>query len=153
MTRYYRRRRIYTRAPRRPTERIIRASTVNVPQQTTAIGYLYTANEPQTVTNFKLDTGITTSTAGPVAYVLVHIPEGYNANNINYPADTADLYNPTNNVLISGVLTDNTVEDHKFSRYSRKLKTGDRIALLYYNPLGSGGAIPVSFELNFTAVH
>ena len=56
--------------------------------------------------------------------------EGYNANSIVWPAITTDLYNPTMDVLISGVLTDGGVEDHKYNAIGRKLKTGDRLCLL-----------------------
>ncbi len=113
---------------------------------------MYTATDPQTATKFRLDTGVNSSAISqPIAYALVLVPEGYDSNDLNYPATTTDLYNPTANVLISGVITDATVEDHKSSRYSRKMKTGDRIALLYYN--AGTTAVPVSFEINFTTIH
>ena len=63
----------------------------------------------------------------------MRVPEGYNANTITYPALTADLYNPTDLVLISGVLTDGTVEDHKSNFIGRKMKAGDRLALIFYS--------------------
>ena len=72
------------------------------------------------------------ATPAAVAYCLVHVREGYNANSITYPAVTDDMYNPTNDVIISGVLTDGSTEDHKYARIGRKMKPGDRIALLYY---------------------
>lgn len=145
-------RRNYRRARRtsRPTERIIRADNpVLATAGVTVASFMYTVTDPQTVTRFKLDTGIQGTFNGTVAYALVVVPEGYNNNAISYPAITTDLYNPTTNVLISGVLTDTAIEDHKSSSYSRKLKTGDRIALLY-NP---SAATQVSYEISFTTVH
>ena len=140
----------------RPTTKVVRAATSTIPNGSTQVGYLYTATDPLTVMNIKLDTGITgeSSTAVPlaVAYCLVHVREGYNTNNITYPALTDDMYNPTNDVLISGVLTDNTTEDHKYQRIGRKMKPGDRIALLYYLASTTGQA-NVSFEINFTTLH
>ena len=52
-------------------------------------------------------------------------------------------------VLISGVLTDGEVEDHKYNAIGRKLKIGDRLCLIYYSALGSGNSVQVSFEMNF----
>ena len=69
-----------------------------------------------------------------VPYALVVVREGYNANTLTYPAITDDLYNPTMDVLISGILTDNAVEDHKSNAIGRKLKKGDRICLIVAAP-------------------
>ena len=71
-----------------------------------------------------------------VPYALVVVREGYNANPLNYPAITDDLYNPTMDVLISGILTDNAVEDSKYNAIGRKLKKGDRICLIVTVPAG-----------------
>ncbi len=146
---YRRYRRNYTRRSVRPTNRIIRAASDEVPVSSQSEAYVYTAEDPQKVTNFRLD--IFTTSGVTVPYALVMIPEGYNANTMTYPATSDDLYNPTNMVLISGVLIDNT-QDHKWSRYSRKLNPGDRIALLLLNSSASVAA-DVSFQLSFTAVH
>ena len=85
-----------------------------------------------------------------VPYVLVHVREGYNANTITYPAITTDMYNPTADVLISGILTDNAVEDHKYNMIGRKLKSGDRLALIYYS--SASGEVRVQFEINFSVL-
>jgi len=63
-----------------------------------------------------------------------------------------DMYNPTNDVLISGVLTDSSIEDHKYKRIGRKMKPGDRLVLLYFLEAATGTA-NVSFEINFTTLH
>ena len=39
-----------------------------------------------------------------IPYAVVYIPEGYDANNIAWPAVTDDLYNPTKYALITGIL-------------------------------------------------
>ena len=151
MVRYYRRRRFYRRNSR-PTERTVRAgSTGDISPSQQAAAYVFTASDPCTATNFRLDTGIGSGNVSSVVYALVYVPEGYDINNLNYPAVNDDLYNPTKCVLISGVLTDTVTEDHKFSRMSRKMAVGDRIALIYYN--AGVNSANCSFELSFTTVH
>ena len=87
----------------------------------------------------------------PVAYALVYVPEGYNVNNLTFPAVTDDMYNPTKMVIISGVCNSAGNEDHKSSRYSRKCAVGDRVALILITTRPSGTQ-PTNFELSFTVV-
>ncbi len=146
----YRRRSKSYGSRKRSTERIIRAGSATVNGLTTIGAYVWTATVPGTVSQFKLDTGINGESINSyLAYVLVYVPEGYSWNNITYPATTDDLYNPTKNVLISGILNNVESEDHKSTRYGRKVSIGDRIALLYYNPTSSSSE-QATFELNFT---
>ena len=84
------------------------------------------------------------------AYCLVRVEEGYAANAIVYPATTGDMYNPTAQVLISGVLTDGSSEDHKYNMIGRKMKAGDRMALLV-RALGVG-SMTIAFEMNFSVL-
>ena len=152
MARYYRSYRRPIRKSKRPSNRIIRAGNTVVTSGVTTTGYLYSAVDPQTAMSIKLDIGMTYEEAGDplIAYCLVVVREGYNANGIIYPALTDDMYNPTQDVLISGVLTDATSEDHKYARVGRKLKPGDRLALLFYSPAGNPTC---TFEINFTTLH
>ena len=57
---------------------------------------------------------------------------------------------PTNLVLISGILTDAAVEDHKYNMIGRKMKKGDRLALIIQNR--GEGAQTVSFEISFSVM-
>ena len=156
MARYYRSYRRPIKKTTRPTNKVIRAANATLPARTTASGYIYTATDPLTVMNIKLDTGavadIDVAAGVTIAYCLVHVREGYNANNITYPALSDDMYNPTNDVIISGVLTDSSIEDHKYARIGRKMKPGDRLVLLYFLEAATGTA-NVSFEINFTTLH
>lgn len=139
----------------RPTNRVIQAGTQVVEFQSQATAYVFEATDPCTATNFKLDTGAESLVdLLPMVYALVYVPEGYGVNTINYPstAGTNNLYDPSKSVLISGVLTSIENEDHKFSKYSRKMATGDRIALIYYNSHQSTDT-NVSWELSFTTLH
>ena len=155
MPRFFRSsRRRFRRYSRRPSDRIVRAGqTGSIPASTQVQAYFFQASEPLTATRFRLDTGAASSATPTGVYCLVYVPEGYDVNDITFPAVTDDLYNPTKNVLISGVLTQGeTTEDHKFSSYSRKLATGDRLALVYYNTSGDTNA-NYFFELSFTTLH
>jgi len=152
MARYYRKTRRYARKSR-PSDRKIRAATTTLTSAgTTYTGYLYTADVPQTARGIRLDCGMRQDGggAGIVAYALVVVREGYNTNDINFPAINDDLYNPTQDVLISGVLTEGSVEDHKFNMIGRKLRQGDRIALVLR---GTMDTMSVGWELSFTALY
>ena len=141
---------------KRNSDRVIRAGSSKIVGQTQQIAYTYTAPEACTVKSIKLDVGATTASSTTVPdtvalpYVLVVVPEGYDANAINYPALSDDMYNPTNLVLISGILTDQTSEDHKYNMIGRKLKKGDRLALVFRNPQEAAVGTTVSFEINFS---
>ena len=143
-------RRRFIARPKRNAERIVRGGASIIASGTQQIAYTYTATEACVVKSIKLDTGVTTGEPSGVPYVLVHVREGYNANTITYPAITTDMYNPTADVLISGILTDNAVEDHKYNMIGRKLKSGDRLALIYYS--SAAGEVRVQFELNFSVL-
>ena len=153
MARFRRFSRRFISKPKRNTERVIRAGFSNIAAGTQQVAYTWTATDACTVKSIRLDAGATAITATPdtnVAYVLVRVPEGYNANTITYPALVADLYNPTDLVLISGVLTDGTVEDHKTNFIGRKMKAGDRLALIFYS--GGAASVTISFEINFSVL-
>ena len=153
MARFRRFRRSYGAKTKRNAERTIRAgeSVVTVGTQQTA--YTYTATQACTVKSIKLDLGMTATAAANsnMPYALVVVREGYNANTLTYPALTDDLYNPTMDVLISGVLTDGAIEDHKFNMIGRKLKRGDRLCLIVM-AAGDAGNLRVVFEMNFTVL-
>ena len=69
---------------------------------------------------------------------------------MTYPAISTDMYNPTDQVLISGILTDDAVEDHKYNVVGRKMKPGDRLGLICLNTGGS--TVYVSFEISFSVL-
>ena len=151
MSSFRRRSARYVVRPKRNAERHIRAGRMDLPDYaTTYTGYVYTAGSAQTVKSIKLDIGqnplVSEAQKGAV-YAIVVVREGYQANALQWPALTTDLYNPTMDVLISGVLTDAAVEDHKWNSIGRKLKTGDRICLI---ARGTDGASHLNFELSFS---
>jgi len=154
MARFRRFRRSYGAKTKRNAERIVRGGSSNVNYATQQTAYTYTATQACTAKSIKLDIGQVSATAEMhVPYALVVVREGYDANQLNYPAVTDDMYNPTMDVLISGILTDNSVEDHKFNMVGRKLKRGDRLCLIVY-AAGAGGTgnVWVHFEMNFTVL-
>ena len=144
--------RYVVRRAKRNSERVVRAGQTQIASGTQGAAYTYTATQPCTARSIKLDLGMTNAANNlHVPYVLVVVREGYNVNQINYPAVTNDLYNPTMEVLISGVLTDNAVEDHKFNSIGRKLKIGDRICLVLA-AMGDSGSADVTFEMSFSVL-
>ena len=84
-----------------------------------------------------------------VPYVVVVVREGYNANTISYPAITDDLYNPTMDVLISGILTDGGVEDHKYNVPGASSKATEFASSFM---AGEASTVLVAFEMNFTVL-
>ena len=151
MARFRRSTRGFRRA-KRNAERVIRAGISTVAAESQQVAYTYEALEACVVRSIKLDIGAVigpVTTSGYVLYALVHVREGYNANVMNWPALTDDMYNPTADVLISGVLTDSAVEDHKSNYIGRKLKKGDRVALLVRSGFGPS---TVTFEMNFSVL-
>ncbi len=158
----YRRRysRAYRRRTSRPSNRIIRSATgtvtgtggTGVVPASSAI--VWTADTPCTVTNFRLNLGITQfSGSEQMAYCLLRRPE-FNVPSpeplyFNWPALNDDLYNPTNQVIIAGFITDDASTQNRFSRYSRKMHPGDQIILAVLNPNASS-SVNFSFELSFT---
>jgi len=155
MSSFRRRSARYVARPKRNAERHIKASHYGLQDaNVTYTGYVYTAESAQTVKSIKLDIGMSetetvTMANHAIAYALVVVREGYNANALNYPAVADDLYNPTMDVLISGVVTDTTVEDHKYNMIGRKLKAGDRLCLLSRSTAGNAMTI---FELSFSVL-
>ena len=126
----------YVSRPKRNAERVVRAGSSIVAAGTQQTAYTYTADQACTVKSIKLDLGMAAQAdnSTDIPYALVVVREGYNANTLNYPAITIDLYNPTMDVLISGILTDSGVEDHKYNAIGRKLKKGDKICLIVTVP-------------------
>ena len=139
--------------PKRNAERHVRAGVSTIGSGTQQTAYTYTASQACVVKSIKLDFGITSGSVGTTAcpYAVVVVREGFNANNLNYPALTNDLYNPTMDVLISGVLTDPAVEDHKTNMIGRKLKAGDRICLIVFCG-GDSTTVNIAFEMNFSVL-
>ena len=126
MSSFRRRSARYVPRIKRNAERHIRGGRMDLPDgAVTYTGYVYTAGSAQTVKSIKLDIGQNTTSTTPqngAVYAIVVVREGYQANALQWPALTTDLYNPTMDVLVSGVLTDPAVEDHKWNAIGRKLK-------------------------------
>ena len=143
----------YVSRPKRNAERRVRAGTSSIAGASQVAAVTYTAPDAQTVKSIKLDLGVVGGIDGGlynIPYVLVRVPEGYNPNTILYPAISNDMYNPTEQVIISGVLTDTGTEDHKYNSYGRKMKEGDRLMLICFN--ASNDTVTVSFELSFSVL-
>ena len=138
--------------PKRNAERHVRAGESLITGGTQQTAFTYTATDACVIKSIKLDIGATLAdSAFTIPYVLVHLREGNTVNTITYPALNDDMYNPTMDVLISGILTGDGLEDHKSNRIGRKLKKNDQIVLICRNPAVSGNT-RIAFELNFSVL-
>ena len=141
----------YIKPVKRNCNRVIRGGNVLLGPTAQQVVYTWTATEACTVKSIKLDLGCTEYDGEHSVMAYVRIPEGYGANTITFPALTDDMYNPTDLVLMSGVITDISLEDHKYNAIGRKMKPGDRIGLVCYNT-DMTQATKVSFELSFSVL-
>ena len=87
---------------------------------------VFTATVPCRLSNFKML--VPTSSLSHV-YLLVVIPEGYNASSVNLSDPTIDLYNPTSAVICSSFDSPEYPITLSFPG-SRMLRVGDKINLL-----------------------
>ena len=151
----YKARRI--RRSKQPTDRSVRAGGFLV-STSQIVAYTYTATDPCKVCNLSLEIGLddnTDANSEKVYYAVVYVPEGYNVNTMQVTDVTQDLYNPTKNIMVVGVLTNDGGGAKKtFSRVSRKMAVGDRIALII-NRVNNGSTQDNTgnFVLQFTTVH
>lgn len=76
----------------------------------------------------------------PLVWCLVYVPEGTNPSNITLGTaeKPASLYEPNQNVILSGVVPSNIRTPYKVkTRLARNLNSGDRICLCICNPMGN----------------
>lgn len=90
-----------------------------------------------------------------VAFALVFVPEGTTPSDINFgsQASAASLYEPNQNVILSGIVDSRQTYSFK-TRLARNLNSGDNIALLFYDLYSVGKAgdninTPVAFTCNY----
>ena len=151
MSRRYNVRRYFRRA-KRNAERHVRGGQSNVVGGTQQIAYTYEATQACVIRSIKLDIGVRIGDSQTtVPYILGVVREGNTVNNLIYPAVNVDMYNPTMDVLISGVLTSDGVEDHKSNYIGRKLKKGDQLFLLVRN-FNASGNNDVCFQVSFSVM-
>ena len=89
-----------------------------------------------------LTSAASTSNGAVIAYAIVVVREDI-MQTASRILQLQDMYNPTMDVLMSGVLTDNQIEDHKYNGY-RKMKHGDRLCLLVLGTVAN-----LTVHLNF----
>lgn len=90
-----------------------------------------------------------------VAFALVFVPEGTTPSDINFgsQASAVSLYEPNQNVILSGIIDSNQTYSFK-TRLARNLNSGDNIALLLYDlysvgKVGDSINTPVAFTCNY----
>lgn len=64
----------------------------------------------------------------PLFWALLYVPEGLNPSMITLSA-SGSMYEPAQNVIMSGIISKNSAQDTFRSRLARNLNSGDRIIL------------------------
>lgn len=111
--------------------------------------------------NFTLS--IVSSSVSPMFFALVYNPEGTDPSMINagttagdipYILSAASLYEPNQNVIMSGLLggPNSTVERFR-SRLARNLNSGDRIVLLLRTIEAAQNNVQISVALNYAIAY
>ena len=93
------------------------------------------------------------STAIPIMWALVYVPEGTQPSNMSLPNqnNVTSLYEPNQNVIMSGILDTNSGTVVKRTRLARNLNSGDRIVIVASAVVGHGNGGPTAFlvQLNY----
>lgn len=78
--------------------------------------------------------GTTTFTRATISFALVYVPEGTIPSAVQFGSglSAASLYEPNQNVILSGLIDSTQVYSFK-TRLARNLNSGDQIALLLYD--------------------
>ena len=96
---------------------------------------------------------ISDSTAVPIMWALVYVPEGTQPSNMSLPnqVNVSSLYEPNQNVIMAGILDTNSGTVVKRTRLARNLNSGDRIVIVASAVVGHGNGGPTAFlvQLNY----
>ena len=125
-----------TTAPiKRPSERVSYVGSTSVATNSSQVFYVFAATSAGTLTSMTLSlTNGTSSSSEDGTYCLVYVPEGYNANTVRDWSTPGTFYEPEEQVLLAGIIpsTGGPTGPWK-SKTSRKVRNGDRIALILTN--------------------
>ena len=121
----------------RNNERVIRATSISTGTAGGTIAQvLYTGDVACTIRGLSIKLLPRTTNAplpdDRIMWAVVLVNEGYEPNTLHSTIGV-DLYNPTRNVLTSGVWSGQNNWTYGRAKYSRKLMKGDRIMLLVKN--------------------
>lgn len=108
------------------------------------------------VKNFTLT--ICCNTQVPLMYALVYVPQGIDASalNLGTAEEPASLYEPNQNVIISGVIPVNlSVPIVKYSPLARNLNSGDQVFLCLRSAFNFGDTASIDFycSLNYAITY
>lgn len=106
------------------------------------------------VKNFRLT--IATDVDVPCAWALVYVPEGLDAQTlaVGTAANPASLYEPNQNVIMSGWLAPNPSNAQTFtSRLARILNSGDKIVFCFRPTTGGSEGKQIICSLNYAIAY
>lgn len=97
-------------------------------------------------------------TLTPIVWALVYVPEGTEPNSIRQGplASPASFYEPSQNVIMSGVWPATVTSNYKVkTRLARNLNSGDSIYLLLHTggPMSNGASKNVIANLNYAIAY
>lgn len=104
---------------------------VVIPQLSMALIAPIQAQGMRKVKNFTLT--ILTSSSVPIIWALVYLPDGQNLSNLNIGAapNAVSLYEPNQNIIISGLVKGDSAQQTFRTRLARNLNSGDSIGLVF----------------------
>lgn len=103
-----------------------------------------------------LDSDQAVKAASSFVYALVYLPDGVSATSLNIGSgqNSVSLYEPNQNVIMSGVCSSDNGQIRLSTRLARNLNSGDKILLLFRptntNPQESGDFVNVSTICNYS---
>jgi hypothetical protein len=94
------------------------------------------------------------STPVAILWILAYVPQGFDTFKINMGvagSAPVSVYEPNQNVIVSGMLTPSGTADPVTyrSRLARNLDSGDKILLSFYNPNAQGINVSISYTFHY----
>lgn len=102
------------------------------------------------------DSNQTVKAVSSFVYALVYLPDGVSATalNIGSGSNSVSLYEPNQNIIMSGVCSSDNGQLRLTTRLARNLNSGDKILLIYRptstSPGASGDYVNISAMCNYS---
>lgn len=92
--------------------------------------------------NFTLDLVCTAEDVQPITFALVYVPEGQGEPSLTTTGeDSTTLYEPNQNVIISGIISSDGQKNRFTTKLARNLNAGDNIGICFMAPPNANGVV------------
>lgn len=117
---------------------------VNVPQLNMALIAPINSQGMRKVKNFTLT--ILTSSPVPIIWALVYVPDGQNLGtlNVGVAPNSASLYEPNQNVILSGIVKNDSAQQTFRTRLARNLNSGDAVGIVFRQVIAYAAGTPAN---------